>query len=95
MPSAPHSRVNPPFRADHVGSLLRSPELSEARAGKTGRISAGSLAAIEKRYVREAVAKQAAIGFCCSPMRDFNAISCTSTSCCRLKVPYSRNRPRA
>ena len=35
------SRDKPPFRADHVGSLLRPPELARARADfKAGRIDA-------------------------------------------------------
>ncbi len=34
----------PPFRADHVGSLLRPPELARARAEhKAGRLSAANL----------------------------------------------------
>jgi 5-methyltetrahydropteroyltriglutamate--homocysteine methyltransferase len=34
----------PPFRADHVGSLLRPPELLRARAEhQAGRLSAGEL----------------------------------------------------
>jgi methionine synthase II (cobalamin-independent) len=42
------ARDKPPFRADHVGSLLRPPELSHARARfKTGTIDADALRAIE------------------------------------------------
>ena len=40
----------PPFRADHVGSLLRPPELREARAkAKRGELPAAALAEIEDR----------------------------------------------
>ncbi len=40
------SRDKPPFRADHVGSLLRPPELARARADfKAGRIDAEALRA--------------------------------------------------
>src|SRR5260370_1057269 len=41
MASAPH---NPPFRADHVGSFLRPPQLLSARADREeGKISAADL----------------------------------------------------
>jgi len=53
----------PPFRADHVGSLLRPPELREARAkAKAGQLPAAELKAAEDRAIREAVKKQEAIG---------------------------------
>jgi methionine synthase II (cobalamin-independent) len=53
----------PPFRADQVGSLLRPPELAAARAqAKAGQLSAAELKAAEDRAIREAVAKQEAIG---------------------------------
>jgi 5-methyltetrahydropteroyltriglutamate--homocysteine methyltransferase len=53
----------PPFRAEQVGSLLRPPELREARArAKAGSITAAQLAEVEDRCVRAAVAKQEAIG---------------------------------
>ena len=53
----------PPFRADHVGSLLRPTELREARArARTGDISQTELKAVEARLVRDVVEKQAAVG---------------------------------
>ena len=53
----------PPFRADHVGSLLRPPELRDARAKfKAGALALAELKAVEDRAIREAVAKQEAIG---------------------------------
>jgi 5-methyltetrahydropteroyltriglutamate--homocysteine methyltransferase len=53
----------PPFRADQVGSLLRPPELREARAkAKAGALSAAGLKAVEDRSIREAAVKQEAIG---------------------------------
>ena len=53
----------PPFRADHVGSLLRPATLHEARAAaKAGRIAPAELRAVEDRCIREAVAKQEALG---------------------------------
>ena len=43
MPSL-EVRSRPPFRSDHVGSLLRPPELAEARAGhRAGRLPDGAL----------------------------------------------------
>src|SRR5713101_5680565 len=54
---------NPPFRADHVGSLLRPPELLRARAEhQAGRLSAAKLRASEDRAIAEAAAMQAELG---------------------------------
>jgi 5-methyltetrahydropteroyltriglutamate--homocysteine methyltransferase len=53
----------PPFRADHVGSLLRPPQLLEARrAFAQGAIDADALAEAEDAAIREAVAVQESIG---------------------------------
>jgi 5-methyltetrahydropteroyltriglutamate--homocysteine methyltransferase len=53
----------PPFRADHVGSLLRPPELLKARADRqAGRIAAEELRQVEDRAIREAVRMQHEIG---------------------------------
>src|SRR4051812_40814543 len=53
----------PPFRADHVGSLLRPPELKQARADrKNNKISAETLREVEDRSIRAAVALQEAAG---------------------------------
>jgi 5-methyltetrahydropteroyltriglutamate--homocysteine methyltransferase len=53
----------PPFRADHVGSLLRPPELHAARErARTGEITPGALKEIEDRSIREAVALQETAG---------------------------------
>lgn len=52
-----------PFRADHVGSLLRPPELLEARAKKfRGEITAEQLREIEDASIRKAVLLQQNIG---------------------------------
>jgi 5-methyltetrahydropteroyltriglutamate--homocysteine methyltransferase len=52
-----------PFRADHVGSLLRPRELKEARERrKAGQISAEELKAVEDRSIRKAVELQEAAG---------------------------------
>jgi 5-methyltetrahydropteroyltriglutamate--homocysteine methyltransferase len=53
----------PPFRADHVGSLLRPPELRDARAARaSGSLDAASLRAVEDRCVRDAIARQRSVG---------------------------------
>lgn len=45
-------RTTPPFRADHVGSLLRPAALKEARAKRErNEISADALRAIEDREI--------------------------------------------
>lgn len=47
-------RAVPPFRADHVGSFLRPPELLDARSRRSrGEISAAQLRAVEDRTIRE------------------------------------------
>ncbi|MGH7366882.1 MAG: 5-methyltetrahydropteroyltriglutamate--homocysteine S-methyltransferase, partial [Candidatus Rokuibacteriota bacterium] len=53
-----------PFRADHVGSLLRPPALKTLRLEKeAGRASAADLAAAEDAAIREAVRLQEEAGF--------------------------------
>jgi 5-methyltetrahydropteroyltriglutamate--homocysteine methyltransferase len=55
--------LRPPYRADHVGSLLRPAEVARARREwRAGKLEAGRLAEIENRAIREAVARQEAIG---------------------------------
>ena len=52
-------RNTPPFRADHVGSLLRPPELLQARDDHAaGRVSDEELRAIEDEAIRGAVKLQ-------------------------------------
>src|SRR5262245_30976399 len=56
-------REVPPFRADHVGSLLRPRELKQARARHgSGEICAEELRAIEDRAIEAIIAKQAEVG---------------------------------
>jgi len=56
-------RTRPPFRADHVGSLLRPAELADARAKvKRGELSAEQLRSVQEKHIREAVAKQESVG---------------------------------
>ena len=56
-------RSTPPFRADHVGSLLRPPELLRAREQHAdGQIDDGELRAIEDAAIRDVVALQRDVG---------------------------------
>ena len=56
-------RTKPPFRADHVGSLLRSAPLKEARAKhEKNEISAEQLKAVEDREIEAIIKKQEAVG---------------------------------
>ena len=57
------ARTKPPFRAEHVGSLLRPPELIAARAeAAAGRITANELRAVEDDAIRDAVRVQEELG---------------------------------
>jgi 5-methyltetrahydropteroyltriglutamate--homocysteine methyltransferase len=56
-------RGKPPFRADHVGSLLRTPRLKEARERRAReQIGAEALKAIEDREIEDVIRKQEAVG---------------------------------
>lgn len=56
-------RTIPPFRADHVGSLLRPPELLKARSDfEAGKIDAEALRTTEDAAIRDAVALQREVG---------------------------------
>jgi len=56
-------RNSPPFRADHVGSLLRTAPLKEARAKRAkGEISADALKTVEDREIAAIIRKQEDVG---------------------------------
>src|SRR6266516_6852225 len=56
-------RTRPPFRADHVGSLLRPKHLLQARAEYgDGTLSADELRVIEDEAVRDVVRMQEEVG---------------------------------
>src|SRR6185436_19467947 len=56
-------RTTPPFRADHVGSLLRPASLKEARAKHAAKkISDAELAEVENREIDKIVKKQEEVG---------------------------------
>jgi 5-methyltetrahydropteroyltriglutamate--homocysteine methyltransferase len=57
------ARTKPPFRADHVGSILRSAPLKEAREKREkGQITADDLKAVEDEGISEIIAKQEELG---------------------------------
>jgi 5-methyltetrahydropteroyltriglutamate--homocysteine methyltransferase len=56
-------RTTPPFRADHVGSLLRTAPLKEARAKHAkGEIDASALKTVEDREIEKIIKKQEEVG---------------------------------
>src|SRR5919205_2531165 len=56
-------RTKPPYRADHVGSILRSAPIKEARAKREkGESSAADLKQVEDREIEKIVRKQEEIG---------------------------------
>jgi 5-methyltetrahydropteroyltriglutamate--homocysteine methyltransferase len=57
------TRTRAPFRADHVGSLLRTAPLKEARAKREkGEITAEELEEVEDREIEKVIKKQEEIG---------------------------------
>jgi 5-methyltetrahydropteroyltriglutamate--homocysteine methyltransferase len=55
--------TKPPFRADHVGSLLRTTTLKEAREKRArGEISAAALSEVEDREIENVIRKQEDVG---------------------------------
>src|ERR1043165_4059013 len=62
-PKISMQRSTPPFRADHVGSLLRPVALKEARAKRArGEISAADLKAVEDREIERVIRRQGEVG---------------------------------
>jgi methionine synthase II (cobalamin-independent) len=56
-------KARPPFRADHVGSLLRPPAVLQARdQAARGEISAEQLKEVEDAAIKDAIAKQGETG---------------------------------
>lgn len=55
--------MNPPFHADHVGSLLRPAEVAEGRTRfSEGKISAENLREIENEHIQNAIRQQENVG---------------------------------
>ena len=62
------SQVNPPYRADIVGSFLRPAAVKEARAQfAAGTLSREALTAVENDAIRDLVAKEKAAGLVARP----------------------------
>jgi len=56
-------RTKPPFRADHVGSLLRPPAVKQAREKLAkGEIAPADLKAVEDREIERVIKKQEEVG---------------------------------
>ncbi len=69
-------RTKPAFRADHVGSLLRTSALKEAREQhKRGEISAAVLEEVEDREIEQVVRKQEEVGLKSITDGDYRRIS--------------------
>jgi 5-methyltetrahydropteroyltriglutamate--homocysteine methyltransferase len=74
-----------PFRADHVGSLLRPPELKAARERcAKGELSAEALREIEDRLIRAAVKMQEEVGMRAITDGDFRRQSWSSDFLCAI-----------
>src|ERR1700730_14021434 len=59
----PMTRTTPPFRADVVGSLLRTAPLKEARAKREkGEISTAAVKEVEDREIEKIIEKQEEVG---------------------------------
>lgn len=57
------NKLNPPFRADHVGSLLRPKPLLEARERfANGQIAKEELREVEDVHIRDVIKKQESVG---------------------------------
>ena len=64
-------RTSPPFRADHVGSLLRPQRLLQAREDfAAGRISAADLRSVEDQEIPGAIRMQEQVGLQSQPAYD-------------------------
>ena len=74
-----------PFRADHVGSLLRPPELKAARERRAkGELSAEALREIEDRLIRAAIKMQEEVGLRGITDGDFRRQSWSSDFLCAI-----------
>src|SRR6202035_957028 len=57
------ARTKPPFRADHVGSILRSAPIKDARAQhEAGKLSEAGLKEVEDREIDKIIKRQEEIG---------------------------------
>jgi 5-methyltetrahydropteroyltriglutamate--homocysteine methyltransferase len=71
-----HERMKPPFRADHVGSLIRPDALIEARAAaEKGTIAATELGRVQQSAIRDVVRLQQEIGLRLATDGEYNRFS--------------------
>ena len=76
------ARTKPPFRADHVGSLIRPAALIAARqAAEQGEMPAAELTRIQHDAIRDVVRLQEEIGLRSSPTANITARSGSATFC--------------
>src|SRR5690625_5932423 len=76
MTPAANRRDRPPFRADHVGSLLRPRHLLDARARHAeGAVSAQELHELEDAAIRDAVRMQEEVGLSTATDGEFRRAS--------------------
>jgi 5-methyltetrahydropteroyltriglutamate--homocysteine methyltransferase len=76
MPDPSTRRTEPPFRADHVGSLLRPAAVLDARAQfAAGTLDADGLRAAEDAAIREVVALQEKVGLAAATDGEFRRTS--------------------
>jgi 5-methyltetrahydropteroyltriglutamate--homocysteine methyltransferase len=69
-------RTRPPFRADHVGSLIRPNALIEARAAaENGQMAAAELTRIQQGAIRDAVRLQHEVGLRLATDGEYNRFS--------------------
>ena len=65
-------RTKPPFRADVVGSILRTAPLKEARAKREqGAISAAQLTEVKNREIEKIIRKPEEVGLKCATDGEF------------------------
>src|SRR6202451_3114933 len=65
-------RTKPPFRADVVGSILRTAPLKEARGKRDkGEITAAQLKEVEDREIEKIIRKQEEVGLKCATDGEF------------------------
>lgn len=61
---APQLHQRPPFRAEHLGSLLRPQELLEKKiASEKGEVSQAELEKVEDKEIKDILATQLKLGY--------------------------------
>ena len=79
-------RTKPPYRADHVGSFLRSAPIKEAREKREkGQISAADLKKVEDQEIPKLIKKQEEVGLHARPTANTAARGGTSISTRQLQ----------